>query len=446
MNQNVQYKPKWVLHRLCLMLVMGILFAGCRRDQGLQNLDSEGNIPAVMVPDIDPLMNKVQEVEGDLQSSDLAKQNLDSPPPAERKARFATFNVSLYRQSEGELREELAVGQSQQPAKIAEIIQRLRPDVLLLNEFDFDEMGEALKSFQENYLAISQRGQEPIHYPFSFIAASNTGIDSGLDFDSNGDLGTPQDAFGFGLFPGQYGMAVLSKYPIREEEVRTFQNFLWKDMPDPLWPIDPDTQESYYSDQVKEIFRLSSKSHWDVPIEIEGELIHFLTSHPTPPVFDGPEDRNGARNHDEIRFWADYISGAPYPYDDQGGKGGLAEGSRFVIAGDKNADPNDGDSRENAARLLTEHPLINHSVIPSSNGGAYYAQAQGGENNAHVGDPTHDTSDFNIRVGNLRVDYCLPSHNLKIVQAGIFWPTPDEEGHDLMDATDHRMVWVDLDW
>ena len=36
------------------------------------------------------------------------------------------------------------------------------------------------------------------------------------------------------------------------------------------------------------------------------ETVHFLVSHPTPPVFDGPEDRNGPRNYDEIRFWADY--------------------------------------------------------------------------------------------------------------------------------------------
>ena len=55
------------------------------------------------------------------------------------------------------------------------------------------------------------------------------------------------------------------------------------------------------------MFRLSSKSHWDVPIRIGRETVHFLVSHPTPPVFDGPEDRNGTRNHDEIRFWADYV-------------------------------------------------------------------------------------------------------------------------------------------
>ena len=31
---------------------------------------------------------------------------------------------------------------------------------------------------------------------------------------------------------------------------------------------------------------------------------------PDAAVFDGPEDRNGTRNHDEIRFWADYVNPA----------------------------------------------------------------------------------------------------------------------------------------
>ena len=61
--------------------------------------------------------------------------------------------------------------------------------------------------------------------------------------------------------------------------------------------------------QEQAVLRLSCKIHWDVPVQIGSETVHFLVSHPTPPAFDGPEDRNGRRNHDEIRFWADYIPG-----------------------------------------------------------------------------------------------------------------------------------------
>jgi hypothetical protein len=137
------------------------------------------------------------------------------------------------------------------------------------------------------------------------VAPSNTGIPSGFDLNNDGAVGGPDDAFGFGFFPGQFGMVVYSKYPI--VGARTFQEFLWKDMPGALLPVDPTTGESWYSPEELDVFRLSSKSHWDVEIEIGRKQVHFLVSHPTPPVFDGPEDRNGTRNFDEIRFWADYI-------------------------------------------------------------------------------------------------------------------------------------------
>ena len=49
----------------------------------------------------------------------------------------------------------------------------------------------------------------------------------------------------------------------------------------------------------------------------------LLVAHPTPPVFDGPEDRNGRRNFDEIPLLGDYVTGrSGYIYDDDGGRGG----------------------------------------------------------------------------------------------------------------------------
>jgi hypothetical protein len=81
-------------------------------------------------------------------------------------------------------------------------------------------------------------------------------------------------------------------------------------------------------------------------VQIDKRTAHFLTSHRTPPVFDGPEDRNGLRNADEIRFWADCVTPGPgrHIYDDQGGRGGLHPSALFVVAGDQNSDPFDGDS------------------------------------------------------------------------------------------------------
>jgi hypothetical protein len=368
--------------------------------------------------------------------------------------RFATFNASLNRFNAGDLVNDLSTPNNAQAQVIAEIIQRTRPDVLLINEFDFVENGLAAELFQDNYLSISQNGADPIEYPYYFVAPSNTGIPSGFDFNNNGSVGGPDDAYGFGFFPGQFGMAVFSMYPIDYDNIRTFQLFLWMDMPGAILPDDPNTPEpaDWYSPAELDVFRLSSKSHWDVPIEIGKKTVHFLVSHPTPPVFDGPEDRNGTRNFDEIRFWADYIlpSRSGYIYDDEGNYGGLEPGAMFVIAGDQNSDPLDGDSIPGSIQQLIEHPLVNTKVTPSSAGAVEASALQGGANLTHRSDPAFDTADFSDSApGNLRADYVLPRKNLQILDAAVFWPLQSDPLFRLtgvfpFPSSDHRLVWIDV--
>ncbi len=369
--------------------------------------------------------------------------------------RFATFNASLNRNFAGQLLSDLATPGNVQAKAVAEIIQRARPDVLLINEFDFDALSLGAKLFQDNYLSVGQNGAAPIQYAYRYMAPSNTGVPSGFDLDNSGAVGGPNDALGFGFFPGQFGMCVYSRYPILFDRIRTFQKFLWKDMPGGLLPDNPATPApaDWYSPAELAIFRLSSKSHWDVPIQIDGKVVHFLVSHPTPPVFDGPEDRNGTRNFDEIRFWADYVSPgnkSKYIYDDAGAKGGLFPGAWFVIAGDQNSDPKDGDSIPGAIQQLLDHPSINGSVIPTSEGAVEQAALQGGANATHLSDPKYDTADF-LDVpapGNLRADYVLPSHPLRVCDARVFWPKSTDPlfvpvGVFPFPSSDHRLVWID---
>jgi hypothetical protein len=359
--------------------------------------------------------------------------------------RFATFNASLNRNAEGQLVADLSTPNNAQAAAVAEIIQRVRPDVLLINEFDFAPAAVGL--FQQNYLSVPHNGAAAIEYPYTYIAPSNTGIPSGKDLNNAGGVGGPDDAFGFGFFPGQFGMVVYSMYPIDPLGVRTFQLFKWKDLPGNLIP------QPFYSPDEVDILRLSSKSHWDLPIRIEGKTVHFLVSHPTPPVFDGPEDRNGTRNFDEIRFWADYITpgtASSYIYDDAGHRGGLKPGELFVIAGDQNSDPLDGDSIPGAIQQLIEHPLVNTKVTPESAGAVEAAALQGGANLLHRSDPRFDTADFaDGAPGNLRADYVLPRKTLQIAGSGVFWPVLADPLSRLtgvfpFPSSDHRSVWVDV--
>ena len=384
--------------------------------------------------------------------------------------RFATFNASLNRNAAGQAREDLSSPGNAQADAVAEIIQRIRPDVLLINEFDYYPNNQLVNAFQKNYLGRAHNGAPAINYRFSFVAPSNTGITSGFDLNNNGfyddtpgDQAYGDDSFGFGEFEGKFGMAVYSRYPIDYAAIRTFQHFLWRDMPGALLPDDASTEApmDWYSPAELNVFRLSSKSHWDVPIRIGHETVHFLVSHPTPPVFDAAEDRNGKRNNDEIRFWADYITpGATsaYIYDDAGNWGGLGAGEKFVIAGDQNSDPLDGDSVEGSIQQLLDHPLVNTSFTPSSAGGPYWADVQDALNDGHQSDPLYDTADFCDTPafppcsgpGNLRADYVLPRVTLPIVDGAVFWPTASDPLVYLTGtgfpapSSDHRAVWIDV--
>ena len=361
--------------------------------------------------------------------------------------RVATYNASLNRNEAGQLLRDLSTPDNQQAKNIAEVIQINNPDVVLVNEFDYVPGNQAAEAFRDSYLSVGQNGQAAVDYPYYYVAPVNTGVDSGLDLNQDGQTGGPDDAWGFGLFPGQYGMVIYSKYPIAQDQVRTFQNFRWQDMPNNQLPTD------YYTPEQAAQLRLSSKSHWDVPVRVGNKTVHVLAAHPTPPSFDGPEDRNGRKNNDEIRFWADYVTGnktGSYIYDDAGQHGGLPRGERFVIAGDYNSDPNDGDSFPGAIGQLLNNSRVRDSQ-PTSTGATEASGRQGGANLAHESDPARDTADFNDNPtpGNLRVDYALPSKNLPLLDAGVFWPAPGQPGSELtgeypFPTSDHRLVWVDV--
>ncbi|MFO1078209.1 MAG: endonuclease/exonuclease/phosphatase family protein [Planctomycetota bacterium] len=366
--------------------------------------------------------------------------------------RVGTFNVAMNRDRQGALLAELESGDSRQAKQIAEIVQRNALDVVLLCEVDRDEAGRAAELFATQYLGKSQNGQPAIDFTYRFCGPVNTGEPSGLDLDRDGKTDGPGDAFGFGRFPGQYGMVVLSRHPILTPRIRTFQKLPWSAMPGAARP------EGYWDDATWGALRLSSKSHWDVPIGVGpvqgGRVVHLLCSHPTPPAFDGPEDRNGCRNHDEIRFWVDYLTPGKDEWivDDAGTRGGLPAGESFVVLGDLNCDPVDGDARRDALQALLAHPRV-QDPLPRSEGGASEAVRQWGANSGQHGDAALDTADFADKPasatdkggpGNLRVDYVLPSRDLVVHACKVFWPPNVDVLAALAAASDHRLVWADL--
>jgi len=341
--------------------------------------------------------------------------------------RVATFNTALSRDQAGGLAKALLSKRDQQAEKIAQIIMQVSADIILLNEFDYDETGISLDVFQEHYL--SKFGA---CYPHTFIAPVNTGVPSGRDLNKDGVASDDGgDALGYGFFPGQYGMAILSRFPIDLQAVRTFQHFLWKDMPNAKLPSYPNGK-SWFDLGDLAILPLSSKSHWDLSVDVVGQPLHLLCSHPTPPVFDGVERRNGCRNHDEIRFWTEYLSAGSEIYDDNKQFGGLDKDAPFVILGDLNASLTEGDSLNDGIGGLLNQSRVLSEVVPSSEGALSHS-------------PNLKNAQYHTASWKIRADYVLPSKDFTILTSTVFWPVEGSlMAQTVKDASDHRLVYLDL--
>lgn len=345
---------------------------------------------------------------------------------------MATYNVELTRRGPGLLLRDILSDDDPQIDAIAAIIARIAPDILLLTNFDYDLEGVALGAFADR---LARAG---IRYPHRFAARPNTGMATGRDMDGDGRAGTPDDAQGHGAFAGQGGMALLSRLPVHSGQAEDHSRFLWADLPGARLPrVDG---RPFLAPEVSAIQRLSTTGHWAVPVALPGGgRLTVLAYHASPPVFGGPNGRNLARNHDETRFWTLLLDGAlPMAPPDP----------PFVLMGDSNLDPQDGDGLNAAMRALLAHPAL-QDPRPASTGGAM--AGSGPHNRGHSGDPALDTVTWQEEEGpgNLRVDYVLPSAGLEVVDAGVFWPAPGMAAHALLGeggvgASRHRLVWVDV--
>ncbi|NBD31009.1 MAG: endonuclease/exonuclease/phosphatase family protein [Alphaproteobacteria bacterium] len=343
---------------------------------------------------------------------------------AQDEIRVATFAAPLSRDGPGLLLRDVAKGDDPQIAAVGAIIDTVAPDILLLTDFDHDAELVALRAF-------NARLARPFDHVFAL--PGNAGLATGVDMDGNGRLGEPRDAQGYGRFLGDGGLALLSRFPVIEDEVRDFTDLIWSDLPGAAMPVTR-AGGPFPSSGAQAMARLSSTGHWVVPLRIAGDrTLTLLAYSATPPVFDGPEDRNGLRNRDELRFWLRLLAGDLGPVPDD----------PVVLLGNTNLDPADGDGFRQAMAELLAHPQL-QDPRPRSAGGA--ANPSPG----HSGDPALDTADWTEDgPGNLRVSYVLPDRDLTVADTGVFWPAPDDPkaallGLDGLAAGPHRLVWVDI--
>lgn len=328
--------------------------------------------------------------------------------------RIATWQIELSRDGPGLLLRDLTRGEDAQIEAAIKVLIALDADIILLTDMDYDFGLVALNHFAD---ALGKAGAP---YPTRFARAPNAGVATGFDLDGNGRLGEARDAMGYGRFAGDGGMAILSRFAVLPEGGQDMSAFLWRDLPGALLPAD-------MPPEVAQVQRLASTGHWAVSFATGESTLTLLAFHASPPVFDGPEDRNGRRNHDEAAFWLHYLAGG-LPF--------AAPDGPFVLAGDANLDPMDGEGRPGALRALLTHPMLQD---PAPRG------TSGRSDVAHQGDAALDTALFDAPLGGLRLDYLLPSADVTVTNAGVMWPADDDPmTATLSAASRHRPVWVDI--
>ncbi|MBI5025702.1 MAG: endonuclease/exonuclease/phosphatase family protein, partial [Nitrospirae bacterium] len=247
------------------------------------------------------------------------------------RIRFGHFNIR-----------DLTVGkllESEHPQVLSAsaIIKKLRPDVLSINEIE--TRPEAPRLFLENFL---QRGDAPLHYPYHYIGPTNSGVSTGLP--------QPFDLKGFGLFEGQYGIALFSWFPILKEGIRSFEGFPWRALSGGLSCLGEQAGE------VHESFPLFSTNLLDVPLSIEGRVVHAILLHASIPV---RGFLNKERNGDQLNFLNEYISGRALPNVEP-----FKVMEPFVVIGDLNSDPEKGEGIREAIKGLLANPALN-GLVPS---------------------------------------------------------------------------------
>lgn len=321
-------------------------------------------------------------------------------PTSAETLRLATFHTDLARDGPGLLLRDILRGEDEQISAVLQVITEVAPDILLLQDIDYDAGGQTLSAL------AGELADAGLAYPYRLALRPNRGRPTGLDLNGDGYLGDAADAHGFGFYNGHGGTALLSRHPFGEG-ILDHAEFLWRDLPGSQAP------QVLRADAL-EVLRLNSVSAWEVPMQIGSTRFTLLATHASAPVFDGPEDRNGRRNEDQLRFWRLRLEGwAPEGLPD------LQENP--VVMGVFNADRERGEARREGLVSLLDHPAL-QDPEPFSEAGA---------------DATVDWPDPGP--GRMRVSYILPSRDLVVSGSGVHWS--DASG----DASRHRLVWVDLE-
>ena len=330
----------------------------------------------------------------------------------------------------------------------AEILARFAPDIVSVNELQFDlqdtptpgmpgaSPATARGSFDVEGADNARRLAERIAaaggadiYPHTLLFFGNSGL--WWEGDTLGE-----DWYllrGWGEFRGRFNTAVLSRFPILVDQVRVITELAWQDVPGNCIA----QMESEIGIGVPAGFPLFEKALHIVPIQIGDQVLDLILHHPVTPAFD---PINPYRNHDELLALRLLLDG------ELPGEAPLSADAKFVILGDLNADPDDGDGIPGSIQQILDHPSV-VSSFPAGSGTAghngqhnSYLSGCGRDDGSTVDDPTVKFQ--------LQLDYILPSTTVgEPLESLLFFPdyqTAREDFDLACRASDHRFLYSDL--
>lgn len=361
------------------------------------------------------------------------------------------YNILLYSDEIGGLIVELE-GDSEYVCKIVVVLQQVCLDLVLFNEFDYDDVYCVVDLFQQCYLGIVQfGGGELLYYIYCYFVLVNIGVQSGLDLDNNGEIGGDgcvcgNDVWGYGLYLGQYGMLVLLCYLIDVDKVCSFQLLKWSMMLGVLWLIDLWMGIFFYNDYVWLQLCLFFKLYWDVLVIMLNGVVYVLVLYFILLVFDGLEKCNVVCNYDELCLWQEYLL-VGYKFwlcDDCGQCGGLVQDVCFVILGDFNNDLVDGDGCYEVIVELIENVCVLCYLILCSVGVEQISLVYVVKGIVCKGVLFYVIGDFGLKLGMMCLDYVLFLVGFSYVGSGVFWFVNEYLEVKIVDGSDYYLVWVDV--
>ncbi|EQC49786.1 endonuclease/exonuclease/phosphatase family protein [Bacteriovorax sp. DB6_IX] len=211
------------------------------------------------------------------------------------------------------------------------------------------------------------------------------------------------DQDNFGLFPGQYSTALISKFPIKEEVI--IKDLKWRE-------FNKNVKFSKFrrpnGRRIPTGLELFDKTFTDSIIEIEGKEVHVITLHATPAFhFGNRRSPNYERNRDQLRFLEWYLTGGtdipvklPKKYSHIKP---LNKDAIFIAMGDWN------------------------TSIYANNKGSEVLRRLFKSVNLWMEKPihTHENQNFSAKRLKLTLDY-IAYRGLKLVDAGIYYPNEEE--------------------